>query len=355
LLILTKPNPVLADDTGRCSKTVETRFNTLFGLTQRPEARRLREGEKIEYAGLTLRPHRLPDGVSEFDDACLDYSDGCVVEVTNEEGGRALLLGCALSSLSFGEELHRLRDQHAIRLLHAALGTHVSRQMSCTNMQGEEDFATFGLVRQRKQDTMATAHRVHDAFTVIRAGRAVIYVPEGPRRPGRSGANIFVHHVEEPCHVVYNPFDRLLRTIDLGRKIRGILSYDRQWRYVHFEGSMLRLALPPRREMRFAAIEFGERDVDLPSDIAADDGDILEAHTSAADPGRTLIRVRGPERFTIRMSLAARLGRIETARCLTTQEACETRVVADDDRLQFTGSVKVIPTIENDVEILQRP
>ena len=353
-VLLTKPNPVVTDARGRICAGVERLFRQMFGITSAPVVGRFSEtGEEIRYEGEVYRGTRLRDGVSEFDDCVLAYDGRNIIENVSPGGGRATLLGFELAALSFGEDLHKVERDDGIRLLDAILGRIVPKTARCTDMAGRADYGTIVLVRERDGELLLTAHRMHDRAVIVHAGAATVHIPAGPRPDGRSGASVFVHHVEEQCVVLCNPFPVLLRDIDLGRDIADIITYDGCGHYCLFAGGRIGCALPPGREIRFADVEYGKRDPRLPSGWRGDQGDILSAETGIEDPGRTVVRVRGPGTARFSVSLDRSLGETMSARCLTTDKPCDVRVAASGGRLAVSVAAEVFPTIENDVEILQ--
>jgi hypothetical protein len=355
-VLVTKPDYLFADSMGRPCRRLRERFEQLFGISREPEVRRLRKGEDVAWAGRTYHAQSLPEGVSEFDDCCLDLGQGpLVTDQVSAAGGHAILLGFEITMLSYAEDMHQSFSTDTVALLDNLLAPLARKAFTCAASDGAEDYRTVGLLRRRGDDRLLSVHRGHESPAVLRACNATVYLPGGSAAGVAPGVNAFVHHVEEPGHVVCNPFGHTLFEADLGREIASTLTYDEQWHYVHHAGSNLMMALPPGRELRLREIRFGPRDPMLPSDIVCGAGRVLEARTSVAAPGRTIVRVAGEGSTSVELqiSLHAGHGRKVVVRGITSAKPAVVDVREDADRLTVTATVEILPNIENDIEVLQ--
>lgn len=355
-VLFTKSNPVFTGSDGRPAPAARKRFERMIGVEGLPAARRMNAGERMEYAGETFTARRLADGVSEYDDACMDFGGRLIVESVSAAGGRAVLAGFLVAALSCTEEMHRMHDTDTVRLLDAILRPMTSRAFSCASEDGKEDYDVLGLVRERDGETLFSAHRRHGRMAVARVGgeaQCVVYMPPDPPNRRVTGCNVFVHHAEETAHVVCNPFGEVLREIDLGRSIARVTAFDGKSLFVNFEGSRLKFVLPPGRDLRFSDIAFGARDSALPSGIEATVGEILEARVPMDAPGRLIVRATGPGRAVIRVSLCPDHGKTVTAECATSKKAAAVRTWDDNGRVRVEAEFELCENIENDLVFTQ--
>jgi len=352
-VVFTKSNLTFCDRRGGPSTAIRKQFEAMLGITKFPVVRRLNQGEEIRYGGKSYHARLLPEGVSEFDDSCLDFGDGLIVESTSGAGGRAVLIGFQAAALSCNEEMHRMHDTDTVALLDAVLSPVAGRAYLCPGGEGGEDYDVLGLVRHCNGEQMFTAHRRHGDRSVVRAGQSVVYIPSNPPDRNLTGCNVFVRHVEEEAHIVYNPFSEALLDCDVGKGIARVLTADGTHWWVHFQGSCLRMVLPPGRELRFRRIEFGSRDEALPADIEALEGTILEARVPVDNPGLLIVRATGPGHAAIRVSLSPDHGKVISAECPTSGKPAKVRTREADGRLWAEAEFEIAENIESDLVFSQ--
>jgi hypothetical protein len=145
----------------------------------------------------------------------------------------------------------------------------------------------------------------------------------------------------------------VLAECDLGQQIRSITSYDGKRRYAFFDGSIVRFVLPPRRELRFRSVDYGQRDPALPCDVDLSDGLLLEVWVPVDSPNKTILRVNMTAKVTVGISLALEHGREVAARCVTTAKPAEVRTEARGERIYATATFELHANLENDLEFVQ--
>lgn len=355
-LVFTKPHDWFGTGDGRPSPYARARLGALFGIDRPPVVRRFQPGDSVTYDGVSYPAFALPDGLSQHDDAWCDFDGASVLSAENQAGGRAALLGFELAALIHGADMHDVLGTGGVALLDRLLADMTPRAFSCTTGDGSEDYDVIGLVRRRGDDVALTAHRVHDRRSLLKVGRTTVVVPSGRAgdHPNITGVNVFVDHVEEGGVVVYNPLQDVLTEVDVGHPIREAVTSDERHRWCWFEGAELRLALPPGRTLRFASVEPGSRDPALPAALSLDGGRILSALVPVDDPATVVVRVKGEERLTLRMSLAAAHGETVAAVCQTSGVGGKVRQERVGNRIAVEIEVETIPTLENDVVVTQR-
>lgn len=349
-VVLTKPHDYFDSLESRA------RLDALFGIVERPRVLRFETGASVSYEGRDYAAFALPEATSEFDDCFLDFGGTSVLTAESAAGGRAVLLGFELAALIHGAEMHDVLGLGGVSLLGSVLSTMTPPSFSCLDGDGDGDPNVIGLVRRRGADLAFSAHRIHDRASIVRVGQSTVLVPAGRAadHPQVTGVNVFVNHVEEPGVVVVNPLSAAVDAVTWPAPIRSITTADGLHRWAWFEDSEIRMALPPSRELRFAEVAEGERYPELPVLLGVEGGEVLGVTVPVDTPSTTLIRLRGGEHMTLRLSLAAAHGEVVAARSRTTGvEAKVAPTTADGDRLVVELAVDVVPTMENDVEVTQ--
>jgi hypothetical protein len=352
-LVFTKPNYIFADPQGRASTHNRQAFESLFGIESAPEVRRFEEGQEILVGGSGYRAHRLPDDVSEWDDAYLDIPGGPVRVVRNATGGTAALVGCALGALVHGRDLHQVLSTDGIRLLDDIVSTMAPRSFDVLAEDGAQDYDVYGLVRRRGAERVLSVHRSHDRARVVHVGTTAVHLPAGRAsdHPDVTGINAFVRHVDDAALIVHNPLPHRLTQIDLGQPIRRLTDMGGTRAHLLIDGSVLRCAVPSGRSMRFSSVEYGERDEALAADVKVDGAQLLEAWQQLGTSSVSL-RVAGGERAVVRLSLPLGGGEQISARC-TAGTDCVVSAQSGGGRLFVQVEASLLPTIENDIVVVQ--